>query len=180
MIIGWSRFNIYLLCGLLAATAGCKTPEQKAAKKKEKQISTLAVHLEVARDSMDFSRSIQVFREKPLVVNIDKSPFLTEAQVAEAKIVPERDGWALLIKFDQRGTWLLEQYTTTNPGKHMAIFSVFGEDKKDARWLAAPLITRRISNGILTFTPDATRAEAEELVFGLNNLAKQVSEKSKW
>ncbi|MBC8097449.1 MAG: hypothetical protein H7Y43_16715 [Akkermansiaceae bacterium] len=180
MIIGRSRFNIYLICTLLAVTVGCQSPEKKQARKKEKQVSTLAIHLEAVQDSMDFSRSIQIFREKPLVVNIDKAAFLTESEVAEAKIVPERDGWSLLIKFNQRGTWLLEQYTTTNPGRHMAIFSTFGEDKKEARWLSAPLIHKRISNGILTFTPDATREESEQLVFGLNNLVKQAAAKSKW
>lgn len=180
MIIGRSLFNIYLIGALMTFGAGCQSPEKKQAKKKEKQVSTLAIHLETARDALDFSRSIEIFRENPLVVNVERSPFLTEAEVAEARIVPEREGWSLLIKFNQRGTWLLEQYTTTNPGKHLAIFSVFGEDKKEARWLAAPKITKRISNGILTFTPDATREEAGEMAFGLNNLVKQVAKKDKW
>lgn len=180
MIIGRSRFNIYLLCLLTLVAAGCRSPEKKKAKQKEKQVSTLALHVEVPSDDLDHSRTVQVFREKPLIVNVEKSPFLTEAQVEEAKIVPERDGWVLLIRFDQRGKWLLEQYTTINPRKHIAIFSTFGEDKKEARWLGAPLITRRISNGILAFTPDATREEAEEFVFGLNNLVKQVAKKDKW
>ena len=35
----------------------------------------------------------------------------------------------------------------------MAIFSEFGERLKHSRWLAAPIIRRRISDGILTFTP---------------------------
>lgn len=180
MSIGRSRFNIYLICLLVAVVAGCRSPEQKKAKQKEKQLSKLAVHLEVPPDSIEFSRTIQVFREKPIMVTVDKSPFLTEAQVTDAKIIPQRDGWALSLKFDKRGTWLLEQYTTTNPGKHMAIFGMFGGEKQEARWLGAPVILHRISSGILTFTPDSTREEAEELVLGLNNLAKQVAEKDKW
>ena len=180
MISGSGRFNIYLLCLLVACASGCQSPEKKLAKKKEKQISTLAVHLEVIPDTMDFSRTIQVFRDKPVDVTIDKRPFLTELDVAEAKIVEDRGGWALQIQFVRHGAWLLEQYTTTNPGKHMAIFSSFGLDKKEARWLGAPLITKRISNGTLTFTPDATREEAQEIIFGLNHVAKEVAEKSKW
>jgi hypothetical protein len=37
----------------------------------------------------------------------------------------------------------------------------------------APLITGRINNGLLSFTPDMTRDEATEFVKGLNNVAKQ-------
>jgi preprotein translocase subunit SecD len=176
MIIGRTRFNIYLLALLIACGFGCQSPE----KKREKQVTALALHLEVLPDVSDFSRTITVFREKPLTVHIDKSAFLTETQVAGAEIVEDGDGWGLQIKFGKRGTWLLEQYTTSNPGKHIAIFSTFGGEKKEARWLAAPLITRRISNGILKFTPDASREEAEEIVFGLNNVAREVEKESKW
>lgn len=176
MIIGRGRFNIYLLCILAIVTGGCQSTEKKQAKR----VSTLAVHLEVIPDFMDFSQKVSVFREKPVSVHIDKSPFLTETHVSEAVVVEDRDGWALEIRFARRGATLLEQYTTINPGRHLVIFSNFGKEKKEGRWLAAPLISRRISNGTLRFTPDASREEAEEIVFGLNNLAKQVAEKSKW
>ena len=45
---------------------------------------------------------------------------------------------------------------------------------KDYRWLAAPVISHRISDGVLVFTPDATREEAEEIALGLNNVSKKV------
>lgn len=180
MISGCGRFNIYLLCLILAVVGGCQSPEKKLEKKKEKQISTLALHLEVIPDTMDFSRTVQIFREKPVEITVDRMPFLTEVDVSEAKIIEERDGWVLQIQFARHGAWLLEQYTTTNPGKHIAIFCTFGLDKKESRWLAAPLIRKRISNGILSFTPDATREEAGEIIFGLNHVAKKVAEKSKW
>jgi Preprotein translocase subunit SecD len=176
MITGRARFNIYFLCAIALCFCGCQSPE----KKREKQISRLALHIEVVPDMSEFSQSITLFRTKPVVVHIDRSAFLTEAHVAEAEIVDDMEGWALAIKFDQRGTWLLEQYTTTSPGKHIAIFSTWGLDKKEGRWLAAPVITRRISNGSLRFTPDCSREEAEEIVHGLKNLARQVAKKSKW
>ena len=71
------------------------------------------------------------------------------------------------------GTALLEQCTTRNRGRRIAIFSQFGEKMKDYRWLAAPVISRRITDGVLVFTPDATREEAEEIAAGLNNVAKK-------
>ena len=43
----------------------------------------------------------------------------------------------------------------------------------EARWLAAPMITRRITNGLFVFTPDCSREEAERIVLGLNHVARQ-------
>ena len=73
---------------------------------------------------------------------------------------------------------LLEQYTSANPGKHMAIFSQFHragtEDQNESRWLAGPRITGRISNGVLIFTPDATLEETQLIALGLNNMSKKL------
>jgi preprotein translocase subunit SecD len=82
-------------------------------------------------------------------------------------------GFALRIQFDHAGTALLEQYSASNRGKKIAVFCQFGEKLKDVRWLAAPVISRRISDGIFVFTPDATREEAEEIAVGLNNVFKK-------
>ena len=40
-------------------------------------------------------------------------------------------------------------------------------------WLAAPMTNKRISDGVLVFTPDASREEADRIVLGLNNVAKE-------
>jgi len=71
------------------------------------------------------------------------------------------------------GTVVLEQYSATNPGGHFVIYGQWGKKLKNGRWLMAPLITGRINNGLLSFTPDMTRDEATEFVKGLNNVAKQ-------
>lgn len=175
MIIGRNRFNIYLL--LLTAVVlplGCKTQSEK------KEKATLRVHLEVSPES-NFSTNVPIYRKKPVPVTVDKAPFLTEANVAEAKVVDVPGGYDLQIKFDRTGTWLFEEYTTTNPGKHLAIFCAFQlGKKKEARWLGAPIITRRVSDGILQFAPDATREEVEQIARGLTNVGKHNSEESKW
>ena len=43
----------------------------------------------------------------------------------------------------------------------------------EGRWLAAPLIRQRISDGTLSFSPDASREEMERLVFGLNEALRK-------
>jgi hypothetical protein len=37
------------------------------------------------------------------------------------------------------------------------------------------LIKRRIGNGELVFTPDATREECDRIVTGINNVAKRIA-----
>lgn len=177
MSIGLGRFNIYLCCCLVALSSGCRTNKDGP----EKRLATLRLHMESIPDSTDFTTSVAVFRKNPVDITVAKSPFITEANVSEAKVVEEMGGFALEIQFDRRGTSLLELYTSSNPGKHIAIFSEFGlKTNRQARWLAAPYVPRRISTGRLTFTPDATREEADEIVLGLNNLARKLQEKSKW
>ena len=164
-----NRFNIYLLVALLATlgAAGC----QSFGKKKE--ASTLRLHLEVNRDGSDQNAPVPINRSDPIYVNVQKQPFLDEGRVVKAEVIEVMGGFAIFIQFDRQGTWLLEQYSTANKGRHVAIESEFGE----ARWLAAPVMNKRISDGTLVFTPDATHAEAERIVRGLNNVAKASQDK---
>lgn len=181
MMMGWNRFNIYLLPVLaLGLVCGCQNPERQ----RKRQLSTLRVHLEAPRDGTKRSEPVPISRDDKVMVNVEKSPFLTEASVSEAKIVDTVGGFALSIEFDRQGSWLLEQYSTANRGKHFAIFSRFvpetGQPLNEGRWLAAPLIPRGITNGVLFFTPDATREEAGQIVLGLNNIAQKLKADAKW
>ena len=185
MIIGRNRFNIYLLAALvLGLVVGCKTkssPKDEKAKHEKEIIATLRVHLEVFPQSMDFSTTVPILRDHPVMITVDKSPFLTELNVANARVVDVLGGFNLEIEFDRQGSWLLESYTVSNPGKHFAVFSAWGDKKKkEARWLGAPVIAHKISNGVLSFTPDASREEAVDIAFGLNNAVKKNKEKSQW
>jgi preprotein translocase subunit SecD len=164
-----------LFAAILAS--GCQTHKEED---KTKLLSTLRLHLEVVPDMMDFSTPVPVYRAKPVMVNVDKDAFLTEANVEEAKVVDAYGGYDLQIKFNREGRWIWENYTTSNVGRHVAIFSQFGKSKAEARWLGAPVIARRSSNGILVFTPDATREEADRIVLGLNNAARKAAEATKW
>ncbi|MCS7090269.1 MAG: hypothetical protein RMN51_08190 [Verrucomicrobiota bacterium] len=163
----WHQFNLYLGIGvLILALAGCQTAESRA----RKEITTLRVHLEVRPEPTGQTDTITVFRENPVELTIEKSPFLTEVHVASAKLVEVFGVPTIQIQLNRSGTWLLEQYTTAYRGRRMAIFSQFGKQPDRARWLAAPLIRQRIADGFLVFTPDASREEAERIVRGLNNL----------
>jgi preprotein translocase subunit SecD len=177
MITGRSRFNIYLLF-LFAAFLACGCGSTK--KDKNEPLSTLRIHIEVTGAPTDFSINVPIYRAKPVMITVDKEPFLTELNVASAKVLDVMGGFAVQIEFDHSGNLLLEEYTAANPGRHIAIFSLFGKKKEESRWLGAPIIARRISNGVLIFTPDASREESERIATGLNNYHKKSQAKSKW
>jgi len=178
MIITGKRFNPNLLlvpafAAMLALHCSCQSPKTN----RKKIFSTLRVHLEAGQEAPERNQQVLISRANPVSVNVQKSPFLTEASVKEAKLVEVVGGFALSVKFDVQGGWLLEQFSTANLGKHFAIFSQFpipsNEKMAEGRWLAAPRINKRIADGVLVFTPDATREEAEQIALGLNNLAQK-------
>jgi preprotein translocase subunit SecD len=157
------RFNSYLLLTLVALCAvGCKSMKKKDA-------TTFRLHQEVNPDGGNRSSAVPVYRASPLYVNVENAPFITEAHIAKASVIEALGSFQIMVQFDRRGTWLLEQYTSAHRGRRIGIFSQFG----DARWLAAPVMNKRISDGALVFTPDASREEADRIVLGLNNVAKE-------
>jgi hypothetical protein len=175
MVIRAARFNTYLMLVLVSClAAGCQNAEYK----RKQQKAVLRLHMEVLKDGTSFNQPVIVGRNSPISVNVEKTPFLTEDFVASAKIVEVLGGYSLQIKFDRRGTLLLEQYTAANPRRRVAIFSQFGAKLDRARWLAAPVIPRRISDGVLTFTPDTDLKETEEIELGLNNHARKTQPKA--
>jgi preprotein translocase subunit SecD len=168
----WTRrFNLYLaLAAALALLCGCQTHWHR----QKGPVGALRVHIQVNPDSLGTSQTISVLRSDPVLVTISKNPILTEANIVAAKVVDAPGGFAIEVQFDENGTWLLEQYSAANPGGYFAIFGQWGDKLANGRWLAAPLITHRIANGVLAFTPDASRAEADQLVLGLNHGAAKI------
>ncbi len=167
------RINCYLvLVALLVGASACLSPEEK---EKRREASTLKLHLQMDFDTGEKTQLIEVIRAKPTVLRVERVPFLDESHIADAKVVDTIGGFAIMVKFDFHGTLALESVSTTHRNKCIAIFSLFTE----GRWLAAPQLNTRITDGILIFTPDATREEADRIVRGLNNIAIQLGNKSK-
>jgi preprotein translocase subunit SecD len=113
-----------------------------------------------------------------MLLNIEREAVLDERDVASAMVIDQPGGlFSVEINFNAHGGRILERVTVVNKGKHLAIFSHFGDQ---ARWLAAPIIAARNSGGRLVFTPDATHEEAERIVRGLNNLVRKMERKENW
>jgi preprotein translocase subunit SecD len=165
-------FNLFLASTALAMLCGCQTES------KNKEVSALRVHIEVNPNDAGTSQTISIPpRSDPVVLTIAKEPILTEASIIAAKMIrsPGGLGYAIAIQFDESSALMLEQYSAANPGKHFAVFGQWGEKVTDGRWLAAPIITHRIADGILSFNADLSSTnELGRLVLGLNNVAKKI------
>ena len=167
---GFLGLPLFVLALLLAA--GCATSEERKRKKEE---SNLRIHVE-SDASTDHSSAISVIRAAPIRLNIEREAVLDERHVESSLIVDQLGGFVVELKLTRQGTWIMERTTVVSRGRHLAIFSNFGE----SRWLAAPLITAKNSSGRITFTPDCTREEAERFVRGLNNLTHKMERKENW
>lgn len=165
-------FNGFLVLLVLALVAGCGTQEER---KKKKELSNIRVHVETSGQG-DLAPSISVIRAAPVKLNIEREPLLDENNVLGASVEEQHGGYAIRIKFDRQGSWILERATVVHRGRHLAIHAFFGEN----RWLAAPEIRGKNSTGELVFTPDCTREEAERFVRGLNNVIKKLQGQDNW
>ena len=152
----------------LAVLCGCQTD------KKNKEVSALRVHIEANTSDPGTTQTISVVHDDPVLITIEKEPILTEANLIQSRVIDSHGGIAIQIQFDESSTLVLEQYSAANPGKHFVIWGQWGEKAANARWLAAQLITHHIAGGILSFTPDISREEADRLVLGLNNVSKKI------
>ncbi len=161
--------TLLLLC---AALAGCQTGGDK----KDKELSSIKIYLETTEETGVRSTPIAVLRDHPMTLRIDPTPILDERFFEKAALIERGEAFYIQIKYDWHGSLMLDNVTSGNPGKRIAIESSFGQH----RWLAAPVVNHRISDGTLTFTPDATREEAERIVRGLNNLAKKLKRHKKY
>ncbi len=172
-------FNIYLLLALMVAVAGCESAhskkEKEAKPKKTKDIAVLRFHFEANPDKTDRTGEIAVYRAHPVVLTVNRVAAIDESHIEKVELVEALGEFAIKVTLNSSGTTLLANNTSVNKNRHMAVFCQFGlkgEKLRDTRWLAAPYLDRAITDGVVIFTPDATREEAVRIVAGVNNAVK--------
>jgi hypothetical protein len=177
MMIKNARFNLFLCVGFtLLFAAACHSPAEKKKKEEAKETAYIELHLEVNRDGSPDNEEITINTNSPYTINVDKMPFVDSADLDEAVVVNDLGGFLIRLKFNWRGTQLLDGTTSANHDRRIAVFARWPE----GRWLASPMIHKRIADGVFTFTPDCTREEADRIVRGLNNVAKKAKKEDKW
>lgn len=155
-------------CVLAILWIACASPSKNDSPGEE--YSTLRLYGTAIPDQTGRHQIVSIYRRTPVTLSIASQPFLDEGHVLEAKIIETIGGFSLRIQFDKRGKGLLENASHQMRNQAIAIHSYFPE----SRWLAAPVIDAPIGDGVLIFTPDANREEAERIVKGLNALSKKL------
>jgi hypothetical protein len=155
-LINW---NLALTLALALGAAGCASSS-----KKDKQISTIRLHFEVNPQMVRRSIEVSVLRAHPLRLTVAEQPLVHEGYLNAAEIISSGGTPSIKLTFNPAGKRLLETETAVSLGKHIAIFAQFPEP----RWLAAPVVTGRNTDGTITFTPDASLEECRRLIDGLN------------
>lgn len=157
-------FNIYLVLITLAFAPGCHTSKEGDPKK---ELSSIRLHVELTA-GVEHSAPITVHG---VPISIEREAFLTEKDLSHASVIDAiGGGYSMQLDFDSHGTLVLDMTTASSKGRRVAIFTQ--ADKP--RWLGAPVVNNRNANGMLVFTPDCTREEAERIVRGLNNTVKKL------
>ena len=162
-------FNLYLLLPVLLC--GCLSGHDKD----KAFLGTLRIHIENRGNLPDGGKTVKVLRSEPVEVSINPESILSEVNMLAVSLIDTPGGFAIKVQFDETGGWTLEQYSAANPGGHFVIFGQWDKDPNtDGRWLAAPLITHHISDGILTFTSDCSREEAQKLVTSVSHTIQKI------
>jgi preprotein translocase subunit SecD len=164
----WNINGIFWALALACFLTGCKTAAEK---KEAKEQTLIKIHLEMVPDNKSDQWDVPVYRQHPVMVHVDTKEILNNVDIREASVVDVQGGFGIRLVFDEHGSRVLENITARNMGKRLAIYAAWPE----VRWLAAPLIKKRIGEGAFVFTPDATREEAERIVKGVNNVAKKAA-----
>jgi hypothetical protein len=156
--------NIYLLGGavLVVALAGCQAKKDEDLKKQ----AVVRLHLEVKKEVVRRSTEVDIIRSHPIRLNMSDDFVLHEGYLEAATMVDTPEGgYAIKLEYNQQGAWTLRNVTSVNTGKHIGVSAQF---YPETRWLAAPIIEHPITNGVFSFTPDASREETRKIVDGLN------------
>jgi len=171
----WTRRGVVAVF-LLAFSVGCKTTDTKEKPAKpDKEASTLRLHMEENDVGIGVG-SVEVFRSQPTKMTVQKTAFVDEGEITKATVVDSQHGGHLIqIEYTRRGKMALQMATAPHPGRRVAVWSRWTE----GRWLAAPVVQRGIDDGVFVFTPDCSRAEAERIVRGLNNVAIKLENQAK-
>jgi hypothetical protein len=169
-------FNFYLVVLIGWVAAGCAHTKDPG----DRLSTLLRVHLEATPHTAITKQKIYVYRAAPVEVEIEALYLLTEEHVVSARVVEEMGTYALEIRFNQWAIPLLAHNSSSYQGRRIALRAQFGPEQETVRWIGAPRLREVIDDGVLRFTPDATREEAYQIAVGLNNNARKVRKPLEW
>jgi hypothetical protein len=183
------RFNLFFLLIAVALSGCASTPEAKKRREEAKE----GTQIRVFREATDFTGraadagSIGISKAKfprvePVEITVQKSPILDERDVKNARVIDTDvpDQFVIGVEFTEHGALVLQMNSVAIQGRRLVIAGRWSDGKiAQSRWLSAPVVRRAFDQGVLVFTPDCTRDEADRIVRGLNNVAVKLENQEK-
>ncbi len=170
------RINMILAAVACACLLGCNTPKTSPPNQKEaeppKQATLMQFHIEANPDPTGRTMVAPIFRARPFNLTVQREPVLDEGFMEKVELVDtdEVGGYAIKVTFDKLGARRLDALSVEHRSQRLAVHAEWTE----TRWLGAPILNKRITNGEFIFTPDATREETDRLVRGLSNVVSHL------
>ena len=171
--LGFNSCFLLALAWLLTGCASTKDPYDKLS-------TTLRIHLEAVPNQMIPKQTIQLPRSNPIPIEVEGLALLNEDHVVSAQVINQMGTHSIQIQFNQWAVPLLEHNSSSYQGRRLAILASWGPKGEYSRWLAAPKMNRRIVDGTITFTPDASLEESYQIVIGLNNNVRKAKNELQW
>ncbi len=163
-------FNLVLAAFVLNCGCASDRSDRESRRKEQDTINHVRVHLESRHDIPERAMIAKVGGSDDLRFAVEKMPILTELHVEKASLLEDLGGFKVELDLNPMGARILESYSSAAMGRHLLIMT---ELDGEATWIAAPIIEKRISDGILAFTPIASREDMNRLVTGLNQAVEK-------
>ena len=161
-----------LACAGLGCNSPKTSPPNETTAVPAKQATLMQFHIETNPDPTGRTMEAPIFRANPFHLTVQREPVLDEAFMENVQLVDtdEMGGYAIKVTFNKFGTRRLDALSVEHRSQRLAVHAEWTE----ARWLGAPVLNKRISDGVLIFSPDATREETERIVRGLSNVVSHL------
>ncbi len=106
------------------------------------------------------------FPKLNLRIIVDPSPTLSEKDVKSADLRQTPGGAAILLKFDEHGTFALTEMTTRCRGQYVVVLL-------NSRPVAVWLVDRQLTDGQFLLEADISDEESLQIVESLNQMASE-------
>jgi len=136
-----------LISALVLAPGGCGSREPTG---------TERVQMRVARNNPAPNFEPVTIEKTHEIIYLSPDVAMTGRDVKSAEIMQSPDGWAVAVHFTDSGADKLQQFTTANKGRRIAILV-------DGRVFVAPLIIEPLKDGQMLISRDLSASRARAL-----------------
>ncbi len=168
-----SRINLNLLLIAILFGAGCQTSKRV----KAEDATHIFIFMETHSGLGEMARKVDIDGPNGGTMYIGASPVLNDVHIEEASAHDTADGSvAIQLQLNRQGKRILENMSGAYRGKRLAVSASFPE----LRWLCCVRMDKLMSDGHLTFFPNASPEECDRIAKGMNLVIAELNSKHRY